>query len=248
MSEVSQVNRPAPLKNVAAFAGLISKVVERRRGLPGLACFYGPSGLGKTKSAIYGANRYRAAYVECGQLTTARSLLLSILKEIGVAKPRGTATDMIEEVVTILAADRMRPLIIDEAHNIAHKQFIDVVRELHDKSDAPIILIGEETLPKHLEAFERVHNRILDWTAAVPCDAEDMALLRRAVFPELTLSADLEAAILRKTRGNTRKIVVALTSAFEAAARNGESRIDLAGFGGEEAIIGLHAPSPRGAR
>ncbi len=83
MSNASQVNRPAPLKNVAAFSELISKVVNRNASLPGLACFYGPSGLGKTRSAIYGANRYRAAYVECGQLTTARSLLI---KELSLAK------------------------------------------------------------------------------------------------------------------------------------------------------------------
>lgn len=245
MSNVSQVNRPAPLKNVAAFSELISKVVNRNASLPGLACFYGPSGLGKTRSAIYGANRYRAAYVECGQLTTARSLLISILKEIGVQKPRGTATDMVDQAVEILATDRTRPLIIDEAHNIAHKRFVDLVRELHDKSLAPIILIGEETLPKHLEGFERVHNRMLDWVAAVPCDADDFGLLRVSVCPKVEIAPDLTAAILEKTRGNTRRIIVNLARAAEIADRDGSNAIGLEAFGGMGGIVGLSAPTPR---
>ena len=245
MNETVFVNRPAPLKNVAAFSGLISRVVERHAGLPGLACFHGPSGLGKTKSAIYGANMYRAAYVECGTLTTARSMLISILREIGVTKPRGTATDMIEQAVEILALDRMRPLIIDEAHHIAHKRFVDVIRELHDKSLAPIILIGEETLPKHLETHERVHNRMLDWVAALPCDADDFHHLTVSVCPKIAIEDDLATAMLEKTRGNTRRLVVNLAKAEELALQEGLASIGLAAFGGIDAIVGVKAPSPR---
>lgn len=247
MADQHPVNRPAALRNVAAFSTLITKVVERRPDLTGMACFYGHSGLGKTKSAIYGANMYRACYVECGQFTTARSLMISILKEIGVAAPRGTITDMIEEAVKILAGDRRRPLIVDEAHHVAHKRFVDLLRELHDKSLAPVILIGEETLPKQLEAFERVHNRMLDWVPAQPCDQEDFGRLARVYCPGLEIAPDLAKAILAATRGNTRRIVVNLASAQEAAQAKGSTTIDLAGFGGTGALIGSSAPSRRAA-
>ena len=246
MSQTPRVKRPAPLKNVAAFSQLIAKVVDRKPGLPGLACFHGASGLGKTKSAIFGANRHRAAYVECGQLTTARSLLISILKELGVARPKGTATDMVEQAVEIMAIDRDRPLIVDEAHHIANKRFVDVVRELHDKSLAPVILIGEETLPKHLEGHERVHNRMLDWVPAIPCDEEDFALLVKSICPQISVAADLGHAIIDKTRGNTRRIVVNLAKVEEIADREGLELVDLAAFGGASGIVGLSAPTPRG--
>ena len=88
MSNLTQVNRPAPLKNVAAFSTLISKVVERKPHLPGMACFSGPSGYGKSRSAVFGASAYRAAYVECDQFTTAKSLLTLVLKELGLDRPR----------------------------------------------------------------------------------------------------------------------------------------------------------------
>lgn len=247
MSDYTHVNRSAPLKNVAAFSTLIQKLVERRLDLPGLGCFFGQSGLGKSKSAIYGANRYRAAYVECGQFTTAKSLLVSILKEFGQARPSGSITDMIEEAVRIMAGDIRRPLIVDEAHHIAHKKFVDLLRELHDKSLAPIILIGEETLPKQLEAFERVHNRMLDWVGAVPCDMDDFRQLAKFCAPEVKVSDDLAQAILNQTKGNTRRIVVNLERAEQTAKQLGAQALDLAAFGGTARIITSKAPDPRRA-
>jgi DNA transposition AAA+ family ATPase len=245
MSNLNQVNRPAPLKNVAAFSTLISKVVERKPHLPGMACFSGPSGYGKSRSAVYGAGAYRAAYVECDQFTTAKSLLTLILKEIGVDRPKGTVPDLIEQAVMVMAGDIRRPVIIDEAHHIAAKRFVDVLRTLHDKSGAPVILIGEETLPKQLEQFERVHNRMLTWVQAVPCDAEDFATLARTVCPAIQVGADLSAEILRETRGNTRRIIVNLDEVEQRAKRLGQTSLDLKGFLGFGPIVGNKAPLPR---
>lgn len=245
MTETLKVNRPAPLKNVAAFSTLCQKVVGRRPDLPGLGVFYGPSGYGKTKSAIFGANMYRAAYVECGQFTTAKSLLTNILKELGQPRPRGTVTDMIDDAVRIMAGDITRPVIVDEAHHVANKRFVDVLRELHDKSLAPVILIGEETLPKQLESFERVHNRILDWVAAVPCDLQDFKLLAKSCLPNVRVADDLASAILAETRGNTRRIVVNFDKVEEIALRDGLTTVDLAAFGGADRIATSRAPSRR---
>ena len=242
MNETYKVNRPAPLKNVAAFSTLLQRVVGRRSDLPGLACFYGRSGLGKTKSAIYGANKYRAAYVECGQFTTAKSLCASILKELGQPRPRGPVTDLIDEAIMLMAGQPNRPLIVDEVHHVAHKRFVDLLRELHDKSLAPVILIGEETLPKQLETFERVHNRMLEWVSAVPCDAEDFKLLAKACAPGVTIAPDLAAAMIQATAGNTRRIVVNLARAEEVARQCGSTELDLAGFGGVAGMVASTAP------
>ncbi len=242
MTETARIHKPAPLKNVAAFSTMLQRVVERRRDLPGLACFFGPSGLGKTKSAIYGANKYHAAYVECGQFTTAKSLLVAILKELGQSRPRGTVTDLIDEAIMLMIGQPDRPLIVDEAHHVAHKRFVDLLRELHDKSLAPVILIGEETLPKQLEGFERVHNRMLEWVRALPCDEEDFRLLAKSALPAISLAPDLIAAILQATGGNTRRIVVNLAKAEEQAKLTGSSSLDLAGFGGMAGMVSSSAP------
>ncbi|MEI9410745.1 ATP-binding protein [Mesorhizobium salmacidum] len=236
MTEILKVNRPAPLKNVAAFATLLTTMVERDPKLPGLAAYFGPSGWGKTESAIYAANKYRAAYVECGQFTSARSLLTDILKELGEPSPRGSIEALKNQAIMVMVGDPRKPLIIDEAHFIAHKRFVDLLRELSDKSGAPVVLIGEERLPHLLEGFERVHNRVLEWLPAVPCDAEDFALLAVNRCGGVRLAPDLAAAILDKTRGNTRRIVINLAKVVQVAQITGASVIDLVTFGGAAAI------------
>ena len=240
------VNPTGNLKNVGAFALLLQQVVDRANGLPGMGVFHGPSGYGKTQSAIFGSTLHAACYVECGQFTTAKSLMASILTELGVKKPRGTITDMIAQAVEIMGEQPKRPLIIDEAHHVAAKKFVDLLRELHDKSTAPVVMIGEETLPRQLEAFERVQNRILVWTAAQPCDADDFARLVKVYAPHLSIAPDLADAILKQTRGNTRRIVVNLAHAVEVAASKGSKQLDLEAFGGTAGLVGIRAPA-RGA-
>ncbi|WP_292458285.1 ATP-binding protein [Mesorhizobium sp.] len=245
MNELSKVNRPAPLKNVAAFSTLLAKMVDRDPDAPGLAVLSGPSGYGKSKSAVYGANKHRAAYVECGLYTTARSLLSQILVELGEQRPRGSIEDMKSEAIMLLAANPRRPLIIDEAHFIAAKRFVDLVRELSDKSGAAAIMIGEEMLPAHLEQFDRVHNRVLEWLQAMPCDADDFQKLTAHRCPGIEIASDLAAAILEKTKGNTRRIVINLIEIEEQSRIHGTKQFDLVTFGGMGAIKGSPKFTPR---
>ncbi|SMH42207.1 AAA domain-containing protein [Mesorhizobium australicum] len=246
MSAVPKVNpapwRPAPMKNVANFAMLLQRMVDREPYLPGLAVFFGHSGWGKTESAIYGANRHRARYVECGQYTTARTLLMSLLTELGEQKRRGTIEELLHRAIEILAADPRRPVIVDEAHFIAAKRFIDLLRELSDKSGAAVIMIGEENLPVSLEQFERVHNRVLEWLPAVSCDAEDFALLARSRLDGVTIAADLAEALLKQTRGNTRRIVINFARVQELSQVLGKDVITLADFGGPTKISDGRTP------
>lgn len=245
MNNIANVKKSAPLRNVAAFSTLITRMVERSQDLPGLACFYGPSGYGKTKSAIYGVNHYRAPYVECGQFTTAKTLMQKILSELGVMNAKGTIEHLKDEAIYIMAKDPRLPLIIDEAHYIAHKSFINVIGELQRKSGAPILLIGEETLPKQLERFERVDNCVLEWVPAVECDQNDFDMLLTVSYEGLQIAPNLAAEILKKTNGNTRRIVVNLARAEEISKTTKDGSVSLEDFGGIEAINAGRAPAPR---
>lgn len=239
MADIVKVNKRAPLRNVAAFSTLIQRVVERPFGVTGMALFSGEPGRGKTESAIQGANMYRAAYVECGQFTTARSLLLDILAELGDLRASGTINELIRQTIKKMAGDVKRPIIVDEAHHIANKRFVDVLRELHDKSRAPVILIGEETLPKRLMLFPQVKDRMLEEVEAVPCDLEDFKLLVRS-YCKVAISPDLAGLILKKTAGNARRIVVNLARANEIVLPpDANGVVSVEAFGGEKSISGV---------
>lgn len=221
----------APLKNVRAFNELISRVMNRSAHLPGMATFYGFSGFGKTWSATFAANRTGARYVEVGASWTKKKLLQSIAREIGV-QPEKVIADMMDQVIEAMAIDGL-PLIIDEADYLCQKGMINLVREIHDKSHAPVILIGEENLPNNLRKWERVHNRMLDWLPAQPADLADVHALAKLYAPGISIADDLLQDIAEKSGGRVRRAAVNIERVREAAENQGLESIDRRTYSGE---------------
>ena len=57
-------NGIALLRNVMSMVTLVQRVVDRRPNLPGMACYFGPSGYGKSSAATYAANVFDAYQVQ----------------------------------------------------------------------------------------------------------------------------------------------------------------------------------------
>lgn len=232
----------APLRNVAAFNELVDRTIKRPAHLPGMATFHGFSGFGKTWAAIYATNRHGCRYVEMGQSWTQRKLCSAILAELGMMA-RGTIADMVDNIVDALATDE-RPLIIDEADHLVTRGMVELVREIHDKSDVPVVLIGEELLPAKLSKFERIHNRMLDWLPAQPADLSDVRHLAQLYAPEVLIEDDLLQRIADAAQGRIRRICVNLERVRERARVLGAARIDM-GLWGEEAFFSGQPPVRR---
>ena len=195
----------AQLENVRLFIELLEKMMNRADHQDGLGVFCGPSGYGKSKSAVHGAILYNCVHIECGQSWNETSLTTKILFELTGEKIKGTISDKTDMIIEALAAD-MRPLIIDEADFIVKRAMVDLVREMSDKSRAPIILIGEEFLPKKLRPFDRAYGRVLEWTFAEPCNIEGAVTLAKFYAPELKIEEPLLAHLVQSTKGVTRLI------------------------------------------
>lgn len=234
---------PVVTQNVAAFLTLTQKLIERDPTAPGFGVFYGPSGYGKTFASIFAQNKTRAIRVEVGDCWTRKSLLKAILAECG-QKAKGTMADMADEVIKILGDDPGRPLIIDEADRLVDKRMVELVRDLQDKTTAPIILIGEENLPTKLATIERAHNRVLDWVGAAPADMGDVHALAGSLCRGFTVADDLLGAILKASEGRARRIVVNLIRAGELARTYGLKEVDLAAWG-DNGFFTSEAPKPR---
>lgn len=198
----------AAVKNVARFVTLVQSLRNRQEGLPGMGCFYGYSGLGKTYASIYAQNMTNALRLEVGDSWTKLKFLQNLLREAGIEPGRATIADLTERAIHTLADDWTRPLFIDEADKLADKGMLELVREIHEHSQVPVLLIGEELLPEKLEKVERVHNRVLDWVPADPCDHDDARLLANLVCNGLDLSDELIDAVVDKTGGRARRLVV----------------------------------------
>ncbi|MCW5720402.1 MAG: ATP-binding protein [Devosia sp.] len=233
MKAQSPVNRYrdpiAATRNAATFSVMLQRLIDMPITRDRMGAFSGTPGFGKTKAAAFVANTYRTRYISCGLLTTARSLLSDILMELGEHEVRGNNVDLLNRAIYLLAHDPQRPLIIDEAHYVAARRFVDVLRHIHDAARVPVVLIGEPTLLRRLESFPMVRSRVGRVVAeALPCDMTDFRLLAEEHFPTLEIAEDLAVSILESESGNARDIVSRLSDIHEQALLLGRDRMTLA--------------------
>ena len=240
MQNPNVVNMPsrtvAPLKNVSLAYTAMQRAIERPHHLPGMVAFYGPSGWGKTIAASYVANKTRAYYVECKSTWTKKALLLSILHAQGV-QPAHTIYEMVDQVASQLVSSG-KPLIIDEMDHIVDKKAVELVRDIYEASNAPILMGGEEHFPHKLQRWERFHNRVLMWQQAQPADIDDVAHLANLYVPKTRIHEDLLAEILRRSRQSVRRVVVNLENVRVAAEKEGWDQVSLAQYGNRELYTG----------
>ncbi|SNS44865.1 DNA transposition protein, AAA+ family ATPase [Antarctobacter heliothermus] len=230
-------NTLAPMRNVTAFLTLVRRLENRGHGLPGMGCFYGPSGLGKTTASVYVANEEQACVVQVKSVWTQKKLCQAILAELGV-HPAKVIGDMVDQIAEVLAREGV-PLLIDEADFLVKKGMIEIVRDIYESSFVPVILIGEELLPQKLRKWERVHGRILSWVAAEPADDDDFDLLRRIRCPEVEIDAPLLAKMRTASGGSARRIVENLELAREIAATRNLDRLTLEDWGRRDFFTGI---------
>ncbi|MBY6244114.1 AAA family ATPase [Methylosinus sp. Sm6] len=250
MSEQQSNVKPSPtfaaLKNVSGFYAQVLKLQSRKPALPNLGVMHGPSGYGKSYASIYAQIRTRAIRVEVGESWSRKKLVAAILREGGVAEPRGDTAALVEQAISLLAEEPTRPLFIDEADKLVDKGMIELVRELAQHSQAPVLLIGEEMLPQKLARYERVHNRVLDWFGVDPCDLDDCKKLAEIFLRGVAIDDDLLEDIRIKGDGRARRIVVSLNDANEWARNAGVKALDKKTYSG--VIYTGEAPRARSGR
>ena len=238
----NSLNTTAPLTNVGLAMSALERSVNRSPHLPGMVVYYGPSGFGKSFSATYTANNLRAYYIECKSSWTKKGLLFSILKEMGIA-PAHTIYEMTDQISEELVLSQ-RPLIIDEMDHIVDKKAVEIVRDIYEGSQAPILLIGEEKLPTKLKRWERFHGRVLDFVPAQPASTADAKHLRRLYARGIEVADDLLDEIQRISRGSVRRICVNLDRVREIASVEGWESVDRKMWGSRELYTG-EAPTRR---
>lgn len=222
---------PAQLTNMRLALQTMLECQDAEEGSPRMGLFYGFSGFGKSVAAATVAARLNAAYVVANPLWTQRSLLEAIAAEIGISSPARTSPRLLEQIIAQMLIDP-QPIIVDEFDYLVTKKSVEIIRAIHDGAgNLPILMIGEEALPAKLKAWERFDNRILVATPAQPASMDDAQVLRDHYCPKVRVADDLVEAIVRETKGVTRRVVTNLQKVQAAAIVEGFDAIDLARWG-----------------
>jgi DNA transposition AAA+ family ATPase len=242
MTHPSGVNGIAQIGNLALCNIALSRALDRSANLPGLVCFYGPSGWGKSMSANYIANSSRAYYIQAKSVWTKKHFLKSVLFEMGI-KAAGTVSDMADQVAEELAASN-RPLIIDEMDHLVDRNAVELVRDIYESSQSAILLIGEESLPGKLKAWERFHGRVLAWVAAQPVNLADARKLAEIYCRAVWIDDDLLNRVVELSHGSVRRVCVNLELIQQETLNAGGDSATLASWGRRELYTG-EAPKRR---
>lgn len=221
---VSPSSGLADIANIHNCSIALERAMSRSHSLPGLVCFYGPSGWGKSISAAWVANAQRAHYVQARSTWTRKHTLQAILQAIGV-KPSGTIAEMSEQIAEDLALSG-RPLIIDEMDHLVAHGSVELIRDIYESSNAAILLIGEEGLPSKLKRYERFHGRVLSWVQAAPVSMADARLLSPVYSPNVAIADDLLGHLVKLAHGSVRRVVVNLCLIQEQALLLGHDQMD----------------------
>lgn len=220
------------VKNVARLIVAGESLTSRTYGMPGMGLIYGHTGAGKTTATTWYVNKCHGVYVRAMSLWSPSSMMKAISRELDIAPVR-SLSDMADNIVLKLA-ETGRPLFIDEAdYVIEQKRMVEALRDLHDLSTVPVILIGMAGIQRKIQMRKQVSGRLAQWVEFTPCDLDDVQILASGLC-EIEVADDLLACLHQKTRGLARNVVVGLSRIEERGKKQGKSGMKLADWPKDE--------------
>lgn len=145
-------------KNVVNFVSLMNELQNLPPNIPKIALVYGDYGLGKSETIKWWTFKNDCVYVRATQGMSARWLLSEIAEELNV-ESYWHIDDTFHEIEQTLLQYR-KTIIIDEVDYLIEKKTIETLRDLHDRTGCPLVLVGMDQVDKKLSRFPHLIDRI----------------------------------------------------------------------------------------
>ncbi|MDO5626653.1 MAG: ATP-binding protein, partial [Pseudomonadota bacterium] len=222
-------SKVVPITNVIRLAEACEALLARAPGTPGMALCDSAAGLGKTTAIGWLATRKHAVFVRALSTSTATSLLDAISRELGM-EPARTLAAKVEAIVAELSRTG-RPLFVDEADYVIgnHGQetrLQGALRDLHDLSDVPVVLVGMAGIEKRIKKFPQLAGRIAHRVEFKPATLADAKLLA-VQLAEVDIDPALVQLLHARSCGNVRNFAVGLDKIEHKARKQGRSSFAL---------------------
>lgn len=145
-------------KNVVNFVSLMNELQNLPPNIPKIALVYGDYGLGKSETIKWWTFKNDCVYVRATQNMTSRWLLSEIAEELN-EEPFWHSKETFELIENHLFQNP-KTIIIDEVDYLIEKKTIEVLRDLHDRTGCPLVLVGMDQVDKKLSRFPHLTDRI----------------------------------------------------------------------------------------
>lgn len=211
-------------RNVKNFIGLMNNLIDKSNEVPKMGLIYGDPGLGKTQTAVWWATNNDAAYVRAQNKMTCRWLLEKIVYELGESPSRKMA-DLIEQCITHL---RLKPqvIIIDEVDYLINRhRIVETLRDLHDLTGVPIVLIGMQEAKTKLGKYRHLYDRISEIIEFKPFSKDDLDVIVEELS-EIKITDEAKEIFFEKTN-RFRQVIKGISLLENLAKTNGLHKIDV---------------------
>lgn len=210
-------------QNVKNFIAVMDKLQNRSQGVPGMALVYGEPGLGKTQTAVWWAVHNNAVFIRSTNLMSGRWLLEELVEELGEV-PYYRSADLFKQVIRQLS-EEPRPIIVDEIdYLITDSKAIETLRDIYDKTNNPIIMMGMGLADKKLMRYRHLYDRfseILKFDAFTQDDVS--SIITHMAEVEITEKAK---KLIYSETNRFRQIVRLISKAEQIAQSNGLITVD----------------------
>lgn len=204
-------------KNVVNFVSLMNELQNLPPNIPKMALVYGDFGLGKSETIKWWTFKNDCVYVRANQGMTTRWLLSAIAEELDV-EAYWHIDETFKEVETALIRNKTT-IIIDEIDYLIEKKTIETLRDLHDRTGCPLVLVGMEQVDKKLSRYPHLVDRIYKKFKFEPYDTNDI----KKILSELSeIHITNDGLEYLATRSNQFRQIVKLINRVEKLAKTNQ--------------------------
>lgn len=144
--------------NVRKFIGLVENLQNKPKNIPKMGLAYGEPGLGKSQTALWLACKYDGIYIRASNLMTSRWLVEEIVREMDEL-PRYLTSDNFNVVISKLI-QKPKIIFVDEIDYLMNNyKSVETLRDIHDKTDCPIVFVGMGLAHRKLERYKHLYDR-----------------------------------------------------------------------------------------
>ena len=211
-------------RNVKNFIGLMNNLIDKSNEVPKMGLIYGDPGLGKSRTAVWWATQNDAVYVRAQNKMTCKWLLEKIVYELGESPSRKMA-DLIEQCITHL---RLKPqiIIIDEVDYLINRhRIVETLRDLHDLTGVPIVLIGMQEAKTKLGKYRHLYDRISEIIEFKPFSKDDLDVIIEELS-EIKITDEAKEIFFEKIN-RFRQVIKGISLLENLAKTNGLNKIDV---------------------
>ena len=210
--------------NVKRFITMMNNLQNRAEGVPGMGLVYGEPGLGKTQAIKWWAFKNDAILIRCNQMMSARWLLKEILDYMSEIKPYSISDSFDEVIRNLILTPRI--LIVDEVDYLTtdKNKSIEILRDIHDKTNIPVVLVGMTNAHSRLKKFSHLYDRLSEIVKFERFSKADIKTIVKELS-EIELT-DCAIKYIYSNLNRFRQIVKVINKAETIAKANGLSSID----------------------